>query len=275
MLRLAWPVLLTVCSSLPALPQENSRAPLARDQQEEFLRKAKAGDSFRLSKGVTNSIRRRMEKDGLRHDAHFQTINIQKARFDSSSTAELNFRDSFLYNIAAYELAKLLGIGDMVPVCVQRSLGGTSGALSWWVDDVIMDETKRLASKTQPPNPDAWNREMDVVRVFDQLIANTDRNLGNILIDKNWRIWMIDHTRAFRTRTTLLKPQNLARCDRALLANMRELSSTVLKSQLGPWLTSMERNGLLARRDEIVGRFEELVKQQGEAAVFFDRPGRD
>jgi len=39
---------------------------------------------------------------------------------------------------------------------------------------------------------------MWVVRLFDQLIYNTDRNLGNLLIDKSWRLWMIDHTRAFK-----------------------------------------------------------------------------
>jgi hypothetical protein len=33
------------------------------------------------------------------------------------------------------------------------------------------------------------------MRAFDQLIYNTDRNLGNLLIDGDWRIWMIDHTR--------------------------------------------------------------------------------
>ena len=36
------------------------------------------------------------------------------------------------------------------------------------------------------------------VRMFDQLIYNVDRNLGNLVIDKNWTIWMIDHSRAFR-----------------------------------------------------------------------------
>ena len=37
------------------------------------------------------------------------------------------------------------------------------------------------------------------MRVFDELIANTDRNQGNMLIDKQWKLWLIDHTRGFRT----------------------------------------------------------------------------
>jgi hypothetical protein len=38
------------------------------------------------------------------------------------------------------------------------------------------------------------------MRVFDQLIYNTDRNTGNVLYDTGWRLWGIDHTRAFRVR---------------------------------------------------------------------------
>ena len=59
---------------------------------------------------------------------------------------------------------------------------------------------------------------MWVVRLFDQLIFNTDRNLGNLLIDKSWRLWMIDHTRAFKTFTEPKSPKNLStQCARGLL----------------------------------------------------------
>ena len=39
---------------------------------------------------------------------------------------------------------------------------------------------------------------MQLVRLFDQLIYNIDRNIGNLMITNDWRIWAIDHTRAFR-----------------------------------------------------------------------------
>ena len=62
----------------------------------------------------------------------------------------------------------------------------------------MMDEGKRLKDKLQPPDTDLWNEQMQMVRVFDQLIYNVDRNMGNLLIGKTWRVWAIDHTRAFR-----------------------------------------------------------------------------
>ena len=44
---------------------------------------------------------------------------------------------------------------------------------------------------------------MQMLRLFDQLIANIDRNLGNLLIGNDWTIWAIDHTRAFRTHANV------------------------------------------------------------------------
>ena len=51
------------------------------------------------------------------------------------------------------------------------------------------------------------------MRVFDELIANTDRNLGNMLIDRQWKLWLIDHSRAFRLHETL--PSRRCTCDAA------------------------------------------------------------
>ena len=32
------------------------------------------------------------------------------------------------------------------------------------------------------------------MRLFAQLIADTDRNTGNVLITSDWKLWMIDFT---------------------------------------------------------------------------------
>ena len=41
------------------------------------------------------------------------------------------------------------------------------------------------------------------MKLFDQLIANIDRNQGNLLYDADWHLFLIDHSRAFTTRTSL------------------------------------------------------------------------
>ena len=105
---------------------------------------------------------------------------------------------------------------------------------------------------------------MSVVRVFDQLIHNVDRNLGNLLITSGWRVWMIDHSRAFRWNRELREPKNLTRCDRRLLERLRALDPRVLESRLGEHLGDREMEGLLARRDLIVAHFEKA----GETALY-------
>jgi hypothetical protein len=115
-----------------------------------------------------------------------------------------------------------------------------------------------------------WNRQMLIVRVFDQLIANTDRNVGNIVITKNWDLWMIDHTRAFRIYHDLREAKNLAKCDRALLIALRGLNKQDLKQRMGNYLTGLEIDGLLARRDKIVKIFEDKIAREGEAEVLYD-----
>ena len=86
----------------------------------------------------------------------------------------------------------------MVPVCVEREVGGDRGAVDWWVDGVLMDEKARIAGNISPPDVAAWNRQMATIRLFDQLIYNMDRSQENLLITTTWKVWMIDHTRAFR-----------------------------------------------------------------------------
>jgi len=190
-----------------------SGPPLNRAQKEEFLRNAKVVRTSGAKLGITGTTRATLSDGRITHDASVQTIDESKNQHQTAMGMELNFRDTYRFNIAAYKLDRLLGL-NMIPVVVERSYRGQKGSYCWWVDDTLMVELERFEKKVSPPNPDLWNKQMYVVRVFDQLIYNTDRNLGNLVIDKEWRIWMIDHSRAFRMRTDLKEPKNLVQCIR-------------------------------------------------------------
>jgi hypothetical protein len=209
----------------------------------------------------------------LQHEAHIQSIDVQNNSFTSSRGTELNFKDSYKFNIAAYRLDKIMDL-NMIPVSVVRKVAGKTSAVTWWVDDKMFDDVDRKKQGIDPPNQDDWNKQMYVVRVFDQLIYNTDRNLGNLVIDKQWRMWMIDHTRAFRLQTKLQNEKNLVMCDRKLLASLRKLDQETLDEQLLPFLTKGEVKAILTRRDLIVKFFDNAVKEKGEGAVLYDLPAR-
>jgi hypothetical protein len=239
---------------------------LTYQQQEEFLTKGKITQVKDAKKGVTGTSRVTLSDGTLTHDASVQTIDDYKAQFLN----EVGFKDSYKFNVAGWKLARLLGIGDMVPVSVKRTYSGKLASFTWWIDNVMMDETERRAKNAQPPDADAWNKDNNVMQVFDQLIYNMDRNLTNMMIDQSWHLWLIDHSRSFRVHKSLKDPSVLKSVDRNMLAKMRTLDEAALTKEFGRDVSKDEIRGLLARRDLIVKFFD----AKGESALF-DRPQRN
>jgi hypothetical protein len=243
--------------ALQSQTKGTTSSPLSEEQKTQFLLTAKVLKTRNASHGITGTLRATLSDGRITHDASIQAINESKTAFQTAMGTELNFRDTWKFDVAGYKLDRLLGL-NMVPVSVERKHKGSAACFSWWVDDVLMLEIDRVKKKAQPPDVPTWNDQMEIVRVFDQLIFNTDRNLGNLVIDKKWRIWMIDHSRAFRMLQDIREPKNLKRCDRALLQKMRELTEPQLTGSMGEYLNKMEIQALLARRDKIVKHYEEM-----------------
>lgn len=241
--------------------------PLSQAEMERFLKTARILETKELLPGFPNSKRVVMDDGRMKHDAHIQTVNVTRGEFEGPPEKGINVRDWYRFNISAYELNKILGL-NMIPPSVEREVDGWPAAVTWWVEDDVMTELKRWREKIQPPDLQAWIKQMYVVRVFDQLIFNINRNLENLLISKDWKLWMIDHTRAFRVQKTLLRPEDLVRCDRKLLGRLRTLNEGELSQKLK--LNPLEIEALLARRDAIVEHFDRLIAQKGEQAVLYD-----
>jgi hypothetical protein len=239
-----------------ALIAQAIHPPLTLEQKEEFLKHAKVIKTRGAKKGVTGTTRATLSDGELTHDASIQSIDEEKDKYVTSHGLEVNFRDCYKFNIAAYRLGLLLGLGDVIPPSVERSYEGHGAAWTWWVEDVQMDEMEKRKNNIEAPDHATWAREYQVMKIFDQLIYNTDRNQTNILYDKDWKLWMIDHTRAFRTSKNLLDPKALERCDRQLLESMKLLKEADVKNELKKWLRPAEIAGILARRDKLVAYFE-------------------
>jgi hypothetical protein len=253
-----WAALLAPAAQAAASTQAPTAPPrLTVEQQETFLAQARVIKRRSVSKGVTGTVRVTLTDGTTTHDASIQTIDERKSQYPTEQGVEFNFRDSWKYNVAAYRLARLLGI-DTVPPSVQRNWEGDPASFTWWVDDVIMDDQARIARKAEPPDPQFWHQQMFVVRVFDQLIANVDRNQGNLLIASDWKVWMIDHSRSFRLNETVRDPRSLVKCDRQLLERLRALDYDTARRALGDHLTKAEIDALFKRRDAILARFDAL-----------------
>mgnify|MGYP001031564571 FL=1 len=247
-------------------PQEPS---LSEEEKKDFLLNARVVNGVPVKKGKTGISRLTLTDGRLTHDAAFQSVDIYKdlMRYADGRT-EANFRDTYLFNLAAYELAKLVGLGDMMPVTVERKWKGKNGALTWWLD-FKLDEDMRSKDNIQPPDPEAYNRQMLKILVFSDLVYDTDRNPGNVLITRDWRLWMIDFTRAFRLETELEDLGDLVRCDRQLLEKLRGLKEDQVVEKTKRYLSREEIGAVMARRNKLVAHFDKLIARNGEHAVLY------
>src|SRR5712692_4981988 len=146
-LHLRWRELIlavVVCLTCQLFAVAGDQPTLTKEQIKQFLLTAKVVDSKQSQKGITNAWRLTLSDGTLTHDASFQSIDKHEVTGEfANGQTELKFVDSYKYNIAAYELAELLGLDDMLPVYVERKWHGDAGSLSWWLP-VKMDEQQRV-----------------------------------------------------------------------------------------------------------------------------------
>lgn len=250
------------------VPVPSTAPALAPEAMEAFLLTARVSNVRDAGSGVTNSRRATLTDGRLTHDVHIQTIDVAQPVFEAGRNTELNFKDTYRYNIAGYRLATLLGLGT-VPMSVERNIEGKVAAVTWWVDDVQMDEKERMKTRDVGPDPVRTNKQIQIMRIWDELIQNRDRNQGNILWTRDWTLWLIDHTRAFRLDQNLRRPELLSRCDRGLLERLRALTAESLAAAVGSSLTRGEQEALLARRDRIIRHYDDRIARLGEVVVLF------
>jgi hypothetical protein len=268
--RLAAGLVLAWALPAPGQPAPGYGLPLQGEEAESFLRTARVVARREIGRGITHSDKLTLS-DGTRTlAAAFKTIDERKrgvVQFQAGGF-EVDFVDSWMHEVAAYELDKLLGLG-MVPPTVERVIGRVRGAVQLWVEGV-QTEGERRKKGLGPPDNEAWSRQIHKVRLFHQLTYNTDRaNVGNVLVDPDFRVYVIDASRAFRIHTQLVAPSELVRFSRGLLDRLRALDETSLQSRVGRWLTGLQIRGLLARRDHILAQAGKLAAEKGESAVLY------
>ena len=246
-----------------------ARPALTPAEMEDFLLNAKIGKMKGIGKGTTAPRRATLSDGRITHDAQIQTVDVHLSVFEPiAGPKQMNFIDSYRYNIAAYRIARLLGL-DNVPMSVERRVENTPAAVTWWIDDVQMDENERWKKEGASGTSTRAAGQIHILRVFTALIDDTDSNGGNLLWTSDRKMWMVDHTRAFRLDTKVKDPKPLQRCERGLLEAMRRLTIETVTREVGKSLTKFEIETLIARRDDIVKLFDDMVAKRGDGAILY------
>jgi hypothetical protein len=249
---------------------EGEPLPFASDEEVlDFLEKARVVKKKELPFGTNKPWKMLLEKDGIQANAIFRTVDIQRRRAKVSGVTYVEFHDRALYECAAYRVARLLGI-DRIPPCVRRTFDRVDGTLQLWVEDAVTEHERRESGQALPEAGLEMARVRQTLRLFDLLVANIDRNLGNLLIDSQGRMWFIDHTRTFGVATKVEGLSKLVWCDQDVWKALQALDKKALSRELNGLVDGRRILALLERRDQLVEHFEQRIGEIGEETVLFD-----
>jgi len=260
-----------LCQAWPQLTQEQVAE---RARWEGFLETAEVvgyDQPLNPRDAVTEPWRLTLKKDGVTMYAWWKNVEGRSK----------GYLDSWKWEIAAYRLDKYLGL-NMIPPIVMKRFRGDRGSCSLDYGNTITLRQK----KAQGLNPDSGaqvaslNRATYLQRAFDNLIANSDRNEGDVLYTKDWRMLLIDHSRAFYTSKKYTKkllfdenfkpaPKPMRRLPRAFVEKLRSLNFDIVKEAVGEYLTEKEIKCVLIRRDLIIDNLNKRIDKLGEAAVLY------
>jgi len=243
-----------------------------RAKWEEFLKTAKVVGQKQMGgrEAVTEPWKLTLEKDGV----------TKNALWKNPEGRQKGYVEGWRWEIAAYRLDKYLDL-NMVPPTVERRFQENRGSCQIWAEywKSLRDKYKE---KIKAPSYKVfyWNRATYLHRAFDNLIANEDRHQGNILITKDWRMILIDHSRSFRTSKKFTNkliytekhkegPKIMKELPRAFVEKLKSLNLEVIKDVVGEYLTDKEIKAVLARRDLILKEIDKRIEKYGEDKVLY------
>ncbi len=255
-----------------ALWRDVAGAPLPFQEHGEllaFLREAKIVANEKIPIGITGPRRLTLELGGVNVSAAFRNVDEAHSRIrlpDGSYFQKL--RDFCGYEVAAYEISRMLDM-HTVPPAVHRTVGRDAGTVQIWVEDTMMEE-ERVEQGLRSPNPQRWGQQVQEMLIFDQLVGNVDRNPGNMLIDADWTVWLIDHTRAFQQGDELKNVARLRMVRRSFWEQLQALDKDTVAEMTKVILESRHINDMFERRDQLVAHLQGLIDQRGEGAVIYE-----
>ncbi len=247
-----------VLASLPALGSAQSKVWMGKEKDyERFLANAEIVSVEDVGSGVNQPKRITLRQGAREIDALWKPIQRGPKEWAW---------ESFEAEVAAYQLDRILGL-HMVPPTVVRSIQGQEGSLQLWVTGVEFFRDRSAGA----PQTQEWDQQLARCRLFDNLIANGDRDPTDILVDEQWNLVLIDHSQAFLSSPYLEDDDEKLphKFDRQLVARLEDLDLEYVQFRFGRLLLDPQIGAIIMRRNALMRRLDKLVAEKGEEAVLF------
>lgn len=251
------------------LDDEGDLLPFRSDEEAiAFLRTAEVVGWEAIPDTAGNPSKLLLEKDGVRAHAIFRTVDVERVKMDTVREHARGFRDWYMFEVAAYEISRLLGL-DNVPPTTLREIGDVEGSIQLWAERALGIH-ERLEVGIDERLRQLWLSQKQNMAVFDNLIYNFDRNPGNMLLDPRGKLWFVDHTRAFKRLPVLNHRDDVQVVERQLWENLQALDPAVVGERLEPYIDAPEIDALMARRNKLVKLIARRIQKHGERAILFE-----
>jgi hypothetical protein len=242
----------------------------ARPKIEMLLKTAKITKSVAIREGVTKPYRLFLASEEGEISGCWKNV----------TGSPKGYLDEWRFEIAAYEMDKLLGV-NMVPPTVEKEFDNKKGSIQLWVNTEyslkdVADQHIRFPSEKQ----NHLTRMRHLSRAFDCLIANEDRTAQNLRFTDDWRVILIDHSRSFRAskvytdrlifgRNGIQGKLPILTLPHAFVEKIRSLSLENIKAAVGPYLKKKEINAILKRKDLLLTEIQDIVQERGEDKFYY------
>jgi hypothetical protein len=248
-----------VAAAQSSAERPRNEGPQTPEEIEKFLRTSTPMVVVPGAAGRTDPWRVRLESDGITRWAQFKYINRPRPE---------PIPDSFRYELAAYELNKSLGLG-LVPPAVERTINDTTGSLQAFLENVIRESDMKKENFV-PADPEAFDRAMADLKVFENLVYDRCDNEKDTLIQKDsGKIYRVDFSEAFAPAAGTIPGCEILRCSRRLYQKLGEWDQDKVNSLVAPYLNEEEIRALHARQDSILQMIKKQIEERGESAVLF------
>jgi hypothetical protein len=238
-----------------------------RDEIENYLKTADVVSRRVISKGRTRAWDIHLDDGKTKRIARFKHINLIRP--------ENLLADSYTYEVAAYELDKMLELEIMPPIVERKinEIGGQAinpikGSVQFFIEDCFSLE-KKQKNKMKPPDEKRFRDELAQVSIFENLTYNKRVNADVLIHESNWKVCRVDFSQAFAPVPDLFPDFKPSRCSKKLFHNLKKLDQKTIQAKLGNFLCAEEIENLTARKELIIKKMEELIAQKSETAVLF------